>query len=148
MSYCDALNEAITLEMDRDSDVLLFGLDVDDHNAIFGSTRGLVEKFGSERCFGTPLSEDAMTGMALGMALEGLRPIHVHIRVDFMMLAMNQLANMISVSRYLSGGRVSVPMVIRAIVGRGWGQAAQHSKSLHSVFAHLPGLKVVMPATP
>ena len=148
MSYCDALNEAITLEMDRDSDVLLFGLDVDDHNAIFGSTRGLVEKFGPERCFGTPLSEDAMTGMALGMALEGLRPIHVHIRVDFMMLAMNQLANMISVSRYLSGGRLSVPIVIRAIVGRGWGQAAQHSKSLHSVFAHLPGLKVVMPATP
>jgi pyruvate dehydrogenase E1 component beta subunit len=148
LSYRDALNDALTLEMDRDPNVFVFGLDVDDHKRIFGSTRGLVEKFGPERCFGTPVSEDAMTGLALGAALEGLRPVHVHIRVDFLVLAMNQLANMVSVQRYLSAGRLRVPLVIRAVVGRGWGQSAQHSKSLHAIFAHLPGLKVVMPATP
>ncbi|MFQ5513768.1 MAG: alpha-ketoacid dehydrogenase subunit beta [Myxococcota bacterium] len=148
LSYRDALNEALTLEMDRDPRVFVFGLDVDDHKRIYGSTRGLVEKFGPERCFGTPLSEDAMTGLALGAALEGLRPVHVHIRTDFLMLGMNQLANMIACTRYLSAGRLSVPLVIRAVVGRGWGQSAQHSKSMHSVFAHIPGLKVVLPVTP
>jgi pyruvate dehydrogenase E1 component beta subunit len=148
LTYRDAINEAITLEMDRDPDVFLFGLDVDDHKRILGTTRGLVEKFGPERCFSTPLSEDAMTGLALGAAISGFRPIHVHIRADFLLLAMNQIVNMISNTRYLSAGRLRVPLVIRAVVGRGWGQAAQHSKSLHSLFAHVPGLKVVLPATP
>ena len=148
LTYRDAINEAITLEMDRDPDVFVFGLDVDDHKRILGTTRGLVEKFGPERCFGTPLSEDAMTGLALGAAISGFRPIHVHIRADFLLLAMNQIVNMISTTRYLSAGRLRVPLVIRAMVGRGWGQSAQHSKSLHSLFAHVPGLKVVLPATP
>ncbi|MBI3725645.1 alpha-ketoacid dehydrogenase subunit beta [bacterium] len=148
LSFRDALNEAIVQEMDRDPNVFVFGLDVPDHKRIFGSTKGLVERFGKERCFGTPLSEEAMTGMALGAAISGLRPIHVHIRVDFLLLAMNQLLNMVSNFRYLSGGTLEVPLVIRAIIGRGWGQGAQHSKSLQSVFAHVPGLKVVMPTTP
>jgi pyruvate dehydrogenase E1 component beta subunit len=108
----------------------------------------LLEKFGPDRCFSTPLSEDAMTGFGLGAAINGLRPIHVHMRVDFMLLAMNQLANMISSYRYMSAGRLEVPMVIRAVVGRGWGQAFQHSKTMHCCFAHIPGLKVVMPTTP
>ena len=85
---------------------ILFGLDVDDPKAIQGTTRGLVEKYGPERVFGTPLSEDAMTGAAIGMALAGLRPIHVHIRMDFLMLAMNQLVNVAAKSRYMYGGRV------------------------------------------
>lgn len=148
ISYRDALNEAMMHEMDRDPDVFVFGLDVDDHKRIFGSTRHLVEKFGPERVFGTPLSEDAMTGLALGAALEGMRPIHVHIRADFLLLAMNQIVNMISIARYMSSGRVRVPLVIRAVVGRGWGQSAQHSKALHATLAHHPGLKVIMPATP
>jgi pyruvate dehydrogenase E1 component beta subunit len=88
-----------------------------------------------------------MTGVALGAAMTGLRPIHVHIRSDFMLLGMNQIANMISTVRYNSGGKVKVPLTIRAVVGRGWGQGAQHSKTLHNFFAHIPGLKVVMPAT-
>jgi pyruvate dehydrogenase E1 component beta subunit len=88
-----------------------------------------------------------MTGVALGAALSGLRPIHVHIRVDFLLLGMNQIANMMSAVRYMSGGKLKVPVVLRAVVGRGWGQGPQHSKTLHSFFAHIPGIKVVMPST-
>lgn len=148
LSFRQALNLALEKEMEADPDVFVFGLDVPDHKRIYGSTRGLVERFGQRRCFGTPLSEEAMTGVALGAAISGLRPVHVHIRVDFVLLAMNQITNMVSTLRYLSGGQLSVPLVIRAVIGRGWGQSSQHSKSLHSVFAHLPGLKVVLPSSP
>jgi pyruvate/2-oxoglutarate/acetoin dehydrogenase E1 component len=134
--------------MARDPAVVLFGLDVDDPKAIQGTTRGLVQKYGPERVFGTPLSEDAMTGAAIGMALAGLRPIHVHIRMDFLMLAMNQLVNVAAKSRFMFGGQVSVPLVVRSMIGRSWGQGAQHSQGLHSFFMHVPGLKVVAPATP
>jgi len=148
ITYCEALNEAMSQEMERDPNVFIYGIGVPDHKRIFGSTVGLVEKFGPERCFDTPLSEDAMTGFGLGAAINGMRPIHVHIRVDFLVLAMNQLTNMLPSYRYVSGGKLKVPMVIRAIIGRGWGQGFQHSKSMYSVFAHIPGLKVVLPTTP
>jgi pyruvate dehydrogenase E1 component beta subunit len=148
LSYAAAIAEALTVEMRRDPSVIVFGLDVTDHKRIYGSTAGLQEAFGPERVFGAPLSEDALTGMALGAAMHGLRPVLIHIRADFALLGMNQIANVISSARYMSGGAFSVPLVIRAVVGRGWGQAAQHSKSLHGVFAHFPGLKVVMPTTP
>ncbi len=148
LSYVDAVREATELEMARDPAVILFGLDVDDPKAIQGTTRGLVEKFGPERVFGTPLSEDAMTGTAIGMALAGLRPIHVHIRMDFLMLAMNQLVNVAAKCRYMYGGQVAVPLVVRSIIGKSWGQGAQHSQGLYSFFMHVPGLKVVAPATP
>ena len=148
MSFRQALALAMAREMEADPSVFVFGLDVSDHKRIYGSTIGLVERFGPNRCFGTPLSEEAMTGVALGAAISGLRPIHVHIRVDFLLLAMNQVANMIATLRYMRGGRLTVPLVIRAVIGRGWGQSAQHSKSLHGLFAHFPGLKVVLPTTP
>lgn len=147
-TFRDALARALADEMEADPSVFVFGLDVPDHKRIFGSTTGLVERFGRERCFGTPLSEDGMTGVALGAALSGLRPVHVHIRADFMLLAMNQIGNMLSNLRYMSGGQLRIPLVIRAVIGRGWGQSAQHSKSLHGVFGHFPGLKVVLPTTP
>jgi pyruvate/2-oxoglutarate/acetoin dehydrogenase E1 component len=127
---------------------VVFGLDVDDPKAIQGTTRGLLHKYGPERIFGTPLSEDAMTGAAVGMALAGLRPVHIHIRMDFLMLAMNQLINVAAKSRYMYGGRVSLPLVIRSMIGKSWGQGAQHSQGLYSFFMHVPGLKVVAPATP
>ncbi|HVZ11454.1 MAG TPA: alpha-ketoacid dehydrogenase subunit beta, partial [Patescibacteria group bacterium] len=145
ITYEKAINEAIFSEMERDKRVFLFGLDVTDHKKIFGTTTGL-EKFGEERFFGTPLSEDAMMGAALGAAINGLRPIYVHIRVDFLLLAMNQLVNMSATASYASAGKLKAPIVIRAVIGRGWGQGPQHSKSLQSVFAHIPGLKVVMPS--
>lgn len=147
ISYCQAINEAIYQEMERDPNVFVYGIGVPDNKRIFGTTNNLVEKFGEERCFDTPLSEDTMTGFGLGAALNGMRPIHIHERVDFMLLAMNQLANIISSWTYGSGGKMNVPLVVRAIIGRGWGQGFQHSKSIYSVFAHIPGLKIVIPTT-
>lgn len=148
ISYCVALREAMFQEMERDPGIFVYGIGVPDHKGVFGTTLGLTEKFGKERCFDTPLSEDAMTGFGLGAAINGMRPIHIHIRVDFLLLAMNQLFNMVSSYSYVSGGTLKVPLVIRAVVGRGWGQGAQHSKSMHSIFAHIPGLKIVLPTTP
>ena len=148
ITYCEALNEAMTQEMERDPNIFVYGIGVPDHKRVFGSTVGLVEKFGAERCFDTPLAEDSMTGFGLGAAINGMRPIHIHIRVEFLLLAMNQLANMVSSYSYATGGGLKVPMVIRTIIGRGWGQGFQHSKSMYSVFAHIPGLKVVLPVTP
>jgi len=148
ITYREALNEAMAEEMRRDPSVFVYGIDVADHKSTFGSCAGLVEEFGRNRCFSTPLSEDAMTGFGLGAAINGLRPIHVHMRVDFLVLAMNQITNMVASFSYGAGGKLRVPLVIRAVVGRGWGQSWQHSKSLHSWFAHVPGLKVVMPSRP
>lgn len=147
LSYVEAIREATDREMGIDPSVVIFGLDVDDPKAIQGTTRGLLEKYGKERVFGTPLSEDAMTGAAIGMAQAGLRPIHVHIRMDFLMLAMNQLINVAAKSRYMYGGQVSIPMVVRSMIGKSWGQGAQHSQGLYSLFMHVPGLKVVAPTT-
>ena len=147
ITYMEAIREATTLEMERDSNVFVYGIGVDDHKEIFGTTAGLVKRFGADRCMDTPIAEEAMTGLGLGAAINGLRPIHIHIRVDFMLLAMNQIANMISSYCYGTGGKRGVPLVIRAIVGRGWGQGFQHSKTMHSTFAHIPGLKVIMPTT-
>jgi acetoin:2,6-dichlorophenolindophenol oxidoreductase subunit beta len=147
ISYCEALNEAIMQEMERDPSVFIYGIGVPDHKKIFGSTAGILEKFGPERCFDTPIAEDSMTGLGLGAAINGLRPIHVHIRVDFLLLAMNQLANLVSSFCYSTGGTQGIPLVIRVVVGRGWGQGFQHSKSMHGTFAHIPGLKVICPTT-
>jgi pyruvate/2-oxoglutarate/acetoin dehydrogenase E1 component len=121
---------------------------VDDPKRIQGTTKGLVEKFGDQRVFGTPLSEDAMTGAAIGMAMAGLRPIHVHIRMDFLMLSMNQLVNIAAKGRYMYGGQVSIPLVVRSMIGKSWGQGAQHSQGLYAFFMHVPGLKVIAPTTP
>lgn len=144
ITYCDALNEAFVQEMEKDPSIFVYGIE----NKMFGSLKGLEDRFGKERVFVTPLSEEATTGFGLGAAINGLRPIHVHIRVDFFLLAMNQLMNMIANIHYGSAGTLKAPMVIRLIIGRGWGQGFQHSKSLHSIFAHIPGLKVIMPTTP
>ena len=146
LTYVDALREAVAQEMRRDPAVFVFGLDTDDHKGIQGSTRGLVEEFGSERIFGTPLSEDAMTGVAIGAAMAGMRPIHVHIRMDFLMLCMNQLINIAAKSSYMYDGQVKVPLVVRSMIGKSWGQGAQHSQGLHSMFMHVPGMKVVAPS--
>jgi len=144
--YVDALREAFEQEMERDECVFLFGLDVDDHKGIQGSTIGLQDKFGKDRVFCTPLSEDAMTGVAIGAAMAGMRPIHVHIRMDFMLLCMNQLVNMAAKAHYMYNGQVQVPLVVRTMIGRSWGQGGQHSQALHSLFMHIPGLKVVAPS--
>jgi len=148
LTFAEAIQEATEQEMDRDPSVIVLGQGVDDFKAIHGTTQGLVEKFGSDRVFDTPLSEDGMTGVAIGAALAGLRPIHIHIRMDFVLLAMNQLINIAAKSRYMYGGAVCVPLVVRSLIGRSWGQGAQHSQGLHSFFMHVPGLRVFAPSTP
>lgn len=147
-SYADAVNSALAQAMELDESVFVYGIGADGKAGIFGTTAGLVERFGKKRVFDTPISEQAMTGLALGAANAGLRPVLVHQRVDFMLYSMDQIANWIAPWRFLSAGQGKMPLTIRLIVGKGWGQGPQHSKSLHSWFAHVPGLKVVMPATP
>lgn len=148
LQFPEAINLAMTKEMEADASVLAFGVDAPDPKRTFGSGKGMVERFGSRRFFGSPLSEAGVTGVAIGAALSGLRPIHIHNRADFLLLCMNQLANMASNKSYLSKGRLRVPLTVRAVIGRSWGQGAQHSKAMHSVLAHFPGLKVVLPSSP
>ncbi len=148
ISYAQAIQEATAQEMERDESVFVYGLGVDDFKGIYGTTKGLLEKFGPDRLFDTPLSEDAMTGLAIGAALNGMRPVHVHIRMDFLLLTVNQLFNIAAKTSYMYGGSLNVPIVIRSIIGKSWGQGAQHSQGLHSLFMHIPGLKVVAPSTP
>lgn len=148
ITFVEAVREAQKQEMARDKRVFLFGLGVDDFKGINGSTKDLVLEFGVNRVFDTPLAEDAMTGVAIGASMAGLRPIHVHIRADFLLLAMNQLINIAAKSHYMFGGSYQLPIVVRAQIGRSWGQGAQHSQGLHALFAHIPGLKVVAPSTP
>lgn len=148
IKYFEALNEAQDLCMGKDPNVFLFGLGISDPVGIFGSTKNLYEKYGSKRVVDMPVSENAMTGVALGAALYGMRPVMTHLRLEFALLAIDQIVNQAAKWHYMFGGRASVPMVIRLIVGRGWGQGAQHSQSLHSWFAHIPGLKVILPSTP
>ena len=146
-SYNLAINQALKQMMQKDKSLIVFGIDVEDHNGIQGTTLGL-EKYGSNRFFSTPLSEDAMTGIAVGAAAAGLKVVHIHIRMDFLLLGMNQLVNMAAKMKYMYNGTINVPLVIRCMVGRSWGQGAQHSQSLGALFAHIPGLKVCAPSNP
>ena len=148
ISYVEAIREATAIEMSRDSNVVLFGLDVDDPKGTFGTTKGLAEEFGADRCFGTPLAEDGMTGVAVGMALAGLRPIHNHYRMDFAALAMNQLINVAAKTHAMSGGVQHVPMVVRMLIGKSWGNGSQHTQSLYPLFMNIPGIKICAPSTP
>jgi len=148
LKFVQALNEALDLCMANDPRVFIMGLGAPDAAAIFGSTKGLAEKYGPMRVLDTPVAEHAMTGVALGTALDGMRPVMTHIRLEFAMLAIDQIVNQAAKWHYMFGGQAKVPLVIRMVVGRGWGQGPQHSQSLQSWFAHVPGLKVVMPATP
>jgi len=143
-----ALNEAQDICLKRDKNVFLIGLGVPDPKGIFGSTQGLVEKYGSSRVMDMPASENAVTGICIGAAINGLRPIMTHQRIDFSLLSFDQLINHAAKWFYMYGGQKRVPLVIRMIIGRGWGQGAQHSQNLQALFAHIPGLKVVMPTTP
>jgi len=147
-TYREAILEATRGCMETDGSVFVLGEGVDDVGGVFGTTKGLVDIFGPERVMDTPLAENGITGIAMGAALAGMRPLLVHMRVDFLPLSLDQIANHAAKWSYMFGGAVSVPLTIRAITGRGWGSAAQHSQSLQAVFAHFPGLKVVMPATP
>lgn len=148
ITYREALREAMSMAMREDSRVHLLGEDVGIYGGAFGVSRDMVEEFGAERVIDTPLSEAAFTGLAIGGAMVGLRPI-VEIQFsDFITHCMDQLVNQAAKIRYMFGGKASVPMVLRTPGGAGTGAAAQHSQSLEAWFIHVPGLKVVMPSTP
>jgi len=148
ISFASAINEALHQAMEIDSSVICYGLGVTDPKAIFGTTANLEQRFGSERVFDMPTSENAMTGVAIGAALNGIKTVMTHQRADFFLLAMDQLVNGAAKWHYMFGGQNSIPITIRLIIGRGWGQGPTHSQNLHAWFAHIPGLKVVMPTTP
>lgn len=143
-----AMAEAIMLEMERDPTVFVMGEDVGVYGGIFGSTEGLFKKFGPERVLDTPISETAFIGAAIGAAAEGMRPIAELMFVDFHGVCMDQIYNHMAKIPYMSGGNVKLPMVLMMAVGGGYNDAAQHSQTLYSSFAHLPGMKVVAPSTP
>ncbi len=147
LSYSGALLEAMDAGLEGHPNAFIMGQGVDDFKGIFGSTTGLVDKYGAARVFDTPLMEEGMTGIAIGAALVGDYPITTHIRADFSFLAMNQILNLAAKYRYMFGGTMSCPMLIRLVVGRSWGQGGQHSQSPQATFAHYPGLTVIMPAT-
>lgn len=148
LKFDQAILEATDQCLARDPRVYVMGLGVPDPKGTFGTTVGLEAKYGSKRVMDMPTSENGMTGIAIGSALVGMRPIMTHQRVDFALLALDQIINNAAKWHYMFGGRMRVPLVIRLIIGRGWGQGPQHSQSLQAVFAHVPGLKVVMPTTP
>ena len=147
LSYGEAIREALDQSLSDDPDVVVMGLGVPDPKGVFGSTLGLQERHGPERVMDIPLSENAVTGVALGCATTGMRPVLVHQRVDFTLTAFEQVVNQVAKWRFMFNDQMSVPMVIRMVVGRGWGQGPQHSQSLQALFAHIPGLRVIMPTT-
>lgn len=147
LSYSLAINEAFHQCMEQDSSVMLIGQGVKSPWYVGNTANGLLDRFGEARVIDTPVSENAMTGAAVGAALAGMRPVVVHPRMDFMLYAFDPIINEAANWFYMNGGKLPVPVVIWGVINRGGEQGAQHSQALHAMFAHVPGLKVVMPST-
>ncbi len=148
ISYKDAIYEALDQSMERDSRVFIMGEGVDDPSGVFGTTKGLHEKYGADRVFDTPIAENSLTGMVTGAAMAGLRPVFVHSRMDFLIISLDQLVNHACKWSYMFGGKVKIPLVVRTISARGWGSGAQHSQCVQGMMMNVPGLKIAAPATP
>jgi len=148
ISYAQSINETFHQLLESDKRVFLIGQGVTSPWYVGSTTVGLLDRFGPQRIIDTPVSENSITGVAVGAALAAMRPVIVHPRMDFMYYAMDQIANHAANWYYMFGGQVSVPLTIWAIINRGGEQAAQHSQSLQAMFTHIPGLKVVMPSNP
>ena len=148
LSYMEALHEALSLALELDPKVLILGQGVNDPKGMFGVTTGLYEKFGKDRVFDTPLSEEGMTGICTGASMNGLRPVYMHNRPDFLLLAFNQIVGHASKIHYMDNGETNVPLVIWSAIGRGWGSGSQHSQAIQGLLLGVPGLKIVMPSTP
>ena len=148
MSYLQAINEALSRELQARPEVIVYGEDVGQAGGIFGASRGLQKTWGAERVFDTPISESAILGSAIGAALRGMKPIVEIMWADFMLVALDQLINQAANIRYITSGRSSVPMVVRTQQGATPGSCAQHSQSLEALLAHIPGLRIAVPSTP
>ncbi len=146
ITYAEAVLEATDQAMQMDPSVIVIGQGTRDPGAIFGTAAGLYEKYGPKRIIEMPLSENAITGICIGAALNNLRPLYILQRVDFLLLALDQLVNHAAKWHFMFGGKAKVPLVIRCIIGKGWGQGPQHSQSLHGTLAHFPGLRIGIPA--
>ena len=146
--YTEAILDATENRLKKDNSVLLIGLGVPDPKGIFGTTTDLQKKFGDDRVFDCPISENSITGILIGAAINGFKPILTHQRVEFSLLAVDQMFTQAAKWSYMTGGAQHLPIVIRLIIGRGWGQGPQHSQSLFSIFSHIPGLIIVAPSTP
>lgn len=147
ITFVNALNEALHEEMERDKSIVLIGEDIGPYGGVFGVTKGLFDKYGFDRVKQTPISEGVIIGAATGAAITGLRAIAEIMYLDFITLAMDQIVNQAAKISFMSGGHINVPIVIRAQYGTGTREAAQHSQCLEAWFAHIPGLKVVMPSS-
>jgi pyruvate/2-oxoglutarate/acetoin dehydrogenase E1 component len=134
--------------MEKDPSVFVHGQGVDDPGGMFGTSKGLKEKFGSDRVFDTPLSEEGMMGISNGAAMNGLRPVYMHNRPDFLLLAFNQIVTHAAKFSYIDNGQTKVPLVVWAAIGRGWGSGAQHSQAVQGLLMQVPGVKIVMPSNP
>ncbi len=148
MSYREALRLALTVEMERDPDVFLVGEEIGQYQGTYRVTEGMLQKFGARRVVDTPISEGGLTGLAVGAAIMGLRPVAEFMTFSFALVAIDQIVNHAAKMHYMFGGRLRCPVVFRGPAGTGAQLSAQHSHSLESWYAHIPGLKVVMPATP
>lgn len=148
LDYAAAVVHTLQQEMGHDPRVFAYGEGINDAGAYLNSTDGIAARFGEARCFDVPNCEDALVGLGIGSALMGYRPVFVSLRVDFLMLAMNQIINHAARWPAMTGYQVTVPLTIRALIGRGWGQAAQHAGAVYSMFANVPGLEVVLPSSP
>ena len=146
MKFSEAIRDAYLQTMRANSEVYLIGVGIIDPKAVFGSVEGLLKEFGEDRVVEGPLAEQMLTGFAFASATLGMRPVLIHHRVDFLPLTMDQIVNHCAKWSYMFGGQQTVPMVIRGIVGRGWGNGPQHTQSLHGLMANIPGLKVVVPS--
>jgi acetoin:2,6-dichlorophenolindophenol oxidoreductase subunit beta len=146
-TYREAIRQALLDAMQADPDIILIGEEVGLYGGAYGVTKGLIDLYGAERVIDAPISEPAIVGAAVGAAMTGLRPVAELMYVDFMGLVMDQLANQAAKSRYMFGGQIGVPMVLRTQGGTGRSAAAQHSQSLEAWVMHVPGLRLVMPAT-
>jgi pyruvate dehydrogenase E1 component beta subunit len=148
LGYVAAIQEALDLALAADPSVFVLGQGVDDPGSMFGTTKGLHVKYGRGRVFDTPLSEEGMMGVSAGAAMNGMRPVYMHNRPDFILLAMNQLVTHAAKFHFMDNGQTTVPMVVWAAIGRGWGSGAQHSQAIQGLLLGAPGLKIVMPSTP
>lgn len=148
LTGAEAVRDAIAKVMNSNRSVVTYGLGVNDPGRVFGTTAGLLEEFGAERVFESPTSELALTGVGVGLAISGHPVIHSHQRMDFALLAMDQIVNSAAKWKYMFGDQFTVPYLVRMIIGRGWGQGPTHSQNFESWLAHTPGLRVLVPATP
>jgi acetoin:2,6-dichlorophenolindophenol oxidoreductase subunit beta len=148
VTFGEAIRDSIHYALQNNPDVIVLGEGIDDPKGIDGTVLGLYEEFGKDRVIDLPIAENGCMGVAIGSSIVGMLPIIIHQRMDFLLMAMDQILNHAAKWNYMFGGNQSIPLVIKCTVGQGWGMGPTHSQSLHALFSHMPGIKIVMPSNP